>query len=56
MAKRSRTQKQRGGKRHASDWAKTVKRVYQKMKRENDDVSLGDAMKRASQLRKQGKV
>jgi hypothetical protein len=67
MARRSRTQKQkrssrkqqRGGRRmsrKASSWAKAVKRVYDEMKRENSNVSLKDAMMRASQLRKQGKL
>lgn len=59
MARR-RTQKQRGGKRRAtrkaSSWAKAVTSVYKKMKRENPEASLKDAMQRASQLRRQGKL
>lgn len=42
--------------RKASSWAKSVKRVYDEMKRENSGVSLKDAMMRASHLRKQGKL
>lgn len=60
MARRSRTQKQRGGKhratRKASSWAKAVTKVYHQMKREDPNVKLMDAMKRASDLRRQGKL
>ena len=67
MARRSHTRKhkrssrkQQGGarkmSRKASSWAKAVTRVYAEMKREDSSVSLKDAMKRASQLKKQGKL
>lgn len=68
MARRSHTRKhkrasrkqQRGGKRRmsrkASSWAKAVKRVYDEMKRDDSNVSLKDAMMRASQLKRQGKL
>ena len=42
--------------RKASSWAKAVTRVYAEMKREDSSVSLKDAMKRASLLKKQGKL
>lgn len=62
MARRSKTQKQRGGSkrrgatRKASSWANAVTKVYKQMKKENPESSLKDAMQRASQLRKQGKL
>ena len=60
MARRSRTQKQRGGKRRAtrkaSNWAQAVTKVYRQMKRENSSVSLKDAMVQASKLRKEGRL
>jgi len=56
----ARTQKQRGGRRRAtrkgSNWAKAVTKVYRQMKREDSTVQLVDAMKRASALRKEGKL
>ena len=59
MARRSRTQKQRGGRRatrKASTWAQAVTKVYRQMKRENSKVSLKDAMVQASKLRKEGRL
>ncbi len=60
MAHRSRTQKQRGGKRRAtrkaSNWSKAVTKVYRQMKREDSSATLMGAMKRASALRKEGKL
>lgn len=60
MSRHSRTQKQHGGKRRAtrkaSNWAKAVTKVYRQMKREDSTVQLVDAMKRASALRKEGKL
>lgn len=50
------SRKQQGGSRKASSWAKAVSRVYKDMKREDSSVSLKDAMMRASQLKKQGKL
>jgi hypothetical protein len=61
MARRSRhTRKHRSSHRRttrkASSWAKAVTQVYRQMKRENGSVSLRDAMKRASQLRREGRL
>ena len=47
---------QEGGKRKASDWAKSVKRVYEEMRRNNPKTRLGDAMTEASRRRKAGKL
>ncbi len=60
MSRRSRTQKQRGGKRRvsrkASNWSKAVTKVYRQMKQKDSSVTLMDAMKHASALRKEGKL
>jgi hypothetical protein len=52
--KNRKTRKQAGGKRGGSDWAKSVKRVYEEMKRKDRSTKLGDAMKEASRRRKNG--
>ena len=40
----------------ASDWNKKVMEIYHKMKKENPDTKLGDAMRRASALKKKGQL
>ena len=47
---------QRGGKRKMSSWNKTVKRVYEEMKRKNRSASFSDALKEASRRRKAGNL
>ena len=47
----------RGGKRtkrKASSWNKAVKRVYEEMKRKNRNATFGEAMRVASQRKKNG--
>jgi hypothetical protein len=54
--------KSEGGKRRtrksggASDWNKKVMEIYKKMKKEDPNVKLGAAMKRASELKKKGQL
>jgi hypothetical protein len=45
---------QRGGKKAMSSWNKTVKRVYEEMKRKNRSATFSDALKEASRRRKAG--
>ena len=40
----------------ASDWNKAVMKVYKEMKAANKNVKFGDALKRASQLKKKGQL
>lgn len=40
----------------ASDWNKAVMRVYKEMKAANKDTKFGDALKRASELKKKGQL
>jgi hypothetical protein len=40
----------------ASNWNKKVMEIYRKMKAENPETKLGDAMRRASQLKKKGQL
>lgn len=40
----------------ASDWNKKVMVMYHKMKKDNPATKLGDAMRRCSALKKQGKL
>ncbi len=40
----------------ASDWNKKVMEIYRKMKKENSETKLGDAMRRASELKKKGQL
>lgn len=40
----------------ASDWNKKVMELYRDMKNKNPLTKLGDAMKRASQLKKKGQL
>jgi len=51
--KGKKTRKMRKG---ASDWNKKVMKVYHDMKRKDKSVRLGDAMKRASQMKKRGEL
>jgi len=44
----------RKGTRKASNWAQSVKRVYEELKRKNRNAKLGDAMREASRRRKNG--
>jgi hypothetical protein len=41
-------------KRKASSWNKAVKRVYEEMKRKNRNATFGEAMRVASQRKKNG--
>jgi hypothetical protein len=40
----------------ASNWQSKVMKVYKEMKAKNPKVKLGDAMKRASELKKKGQL
>jgi hypothetical protein len=51
--RRNKTRKSSGG---ASDWNKKVMEIYKKMKKEDPNVKLGAAMKRASELKKKGQL
>lgn len=57
-----RRNKSEGGKRKtrksggASEWNKKVMEIYKKMKKEDPNVKLGAAMKRASELKKKGQL
>jgi hypothetical protein len=44
----------KGGKRPLSSWNKSVKRVYEEMKRKNSNVDFGDALREASRRKKNG--
>jgi hypothetical protein len=55
--------KQEGGKRKTrrmakgpSDWNKKVMEVYRDMKKKDSSTKLGDAMRRASQMKKRGEL
>jgi len=50
--------KQQGGKtkRKPSKWNLAVKKVYQDMKKADKNVTFGQALQRASQLKKQGQL
>ena len=50
------TRKQAGGKRAPSAWNKSVKRVYEEMKRKDRNASFGDALKEASRRKKAGNL
>jgi hypothetical protein len=58
-----RRSKSEGGKRKtrkmskgASEWNKKVMELYKDMKKKDSNVKLGDAMKRASQMKKKGQL
>lgn len=51
-----RGKKTRRASKGASDWNKKVMKVYHDMKRKDKSVRLGDAMKRASQMKKRGEL
>jgi hypothetical protein len=40
----------------ASNWQSKVMKIYKEMKAKDANVKLGDAMKRASQLKKKGQL
>ena len=40
----------------ASDWTQKVVKLYKEMKSKDDSVRFGDALKRASKLKKAGKL
>jgi hypothetical protein len=40
----------------ASEWNKKVMELYKDMKKKDSNVKLGDAMKRASQMKKKGQL
>jgi hypothetical protein len=44
----------KGGKRAMSSWNKSVKRVYEEMKRKDSNTSFGDALREASRRKKNG--
>ena len=46
---------QRGGKK-ASKWTDAVTSLYKKMRKENSNVKFGDALKKASELKKKGQL
>jgi len=46
----------RKGSRKASNWAQSVKRVYEELKRKDRNAKLGDAMREASRRRKRGEL
>ena len=62
--KRRNRNKTEGGKRRgtrkmakgASDWNKKVMEVYRKMKKEDSSTRLGDAMKKAAELKRKGQL
>ena len=61
--RRNKTRKAEGGRRKtrklskgASEWNKAVMRVYKEMKAANKNVKFGDALKRASELKKKGQL
>jgi hypothetical protein len=51
--RRNKTRKMAKG---ASQWNKKVMEIYHKMKKDNPEVKLGEAMKRASELKKKGQL
>jgi hypothetical protein len=56
--KQQKKQQQQGGKtkRKPSKWNLAVKKVYQDMKKSDKSVTFGQALQRASQLKKQGQL
>jgi len=56
MGGKRRAKKTRRASKGASDWNKKVMKVYHDMKRKDKSVRLGDAMKRASQMKKRGEL
>jgi len=56
MGGKRRGKKTRRASKGASDWNKKVMKVYHDMKRKDKSVKLGDAMKRASQMKKRGEL
>jgi hypothetical protein len=50
------SRKQAGGKRAPSEWNKSVKRVYEEMKRKDRNATFGDALKEASLRKKAGNL
>jgi len=47
---------QAGGKRPLSSWNKSVKRVYEEMKRKNSNATFGAALKEASRRKRAGNL
>lgn len=61
--KKDKKDKKEGGKRKTrrmakgpSDWNKKVMEVYRDMKKKDSSTKLGDAMRRASQMKKRGEL
>jgi hypothetical protein len=52
----NKSHKMKKGSRKGSSWTESVKRVYEELKRENKNASLGDAMKEASKRKKEGRL
>jgi hypothetical protein len=50
---RSRSRSRSGGR---AEWTKKVMEVYRDMKKKDSSVRLGDAMKRAAKLKREGKL
>lgn len=50
------SRKQEGGKRAPSAWNKSVKRVYEEMKRKDRTSTFSDALKEASRRKKAGNL
>ena len=50
------TRKQEGGKRKLSDWNKSVKSVYEEMKRKDRNTTFSQALKEASKRKKAGNL
>jgi len=58
MARKTRRSKTRRASktRKGSDWTRSVTALYHKMKKSDASVRFMDALKKASQLKKQGKL
>jgi len=57
--RRNKKEKQQGGRRKTrkgSEWTRKVTDLYHKMKKQDKSVSFMQALKKASQLKKQGKL
>lgn len=50
------THKKRKMSKGASEWTTKVVKLYREMKKTNSNVKFGDALRKASQLKKQGKL
>jgi len=55
-SRKSSRKTQAGGKRKGNAWSRKVTELYRKMKKEDSKVEFRDALKKASQMRKAGKL